>query len=357
MAGKKASEALVSSLLRAAAMDRMDSRFHVRAGDFFRSDADGPRAWGRKGRMKTIRAIAATVVAVCISFGGNSLLAQAVPSKPKPSGEHVPSQTQLPPDGPQSSLAGAIKSSIGKRAGDPGFNADADLNGDGVVNALDIAMLRLGRSRETSPPDGQGAVHALTGERIIVEGQTTLALPGSTVSVLFLIRDNSTPILSYTLDVNIVPQSGSMGTVTANVSMTNFYDVRNLITAGGAMRDPFFSVIQDNGGGVSVTTITSDLSTVQAVVNVNDVLAQVFLDVPPDALGDFTIELASGSVLVDGNAATVLFSFTPGTIRVTNSIPALSEWGMMVLGLFVVTAGCVVLVKRRGVVESEVGQC
>jgi hypothetical protein len=145
--------------------------------------------------------------------------------------------------------------------------------------------------------------------------------------------------------------------VTANVSATNFYDQRNIFTAGGTMRDPFFSMIDDNGsGGVSVTTITADFSTVLAVDNVNDVLAQVFFDVPQDALGDFTIELGSASVLVDGNAAPVPFAFTPGTIQVSNSIPAVSEWGMIVLSLSVLAAGCVVFVKRHGVAESKVGQ-
>ena len=243
---------------------------------------------------------------------------------------------------------------MGLRAGDPGFNTATDLNNDSMVNAVDVALWRLGRGKGNVPAttgtgsSGETGTLAASTEQIIVEGQTTLALPGTTVSVLFLIRDNTTPILSYTLDVNIVPQSGSMGTVTANVSMTNFYDIRNLITADGAVRDAFFSVIQDNGGGgVSVTTITSDLSTVQAVDNVNDVLAEVFFDVPQNALGDFTIELASGSVLVDGNAASIPFSFTPGTIQVSNSIPAMSEWGTMVLALLVVTVGCVVFVKRE----------
>ncbi len=75
---------------------------------------------------------------------------------------------------------------------------------------------------------------------------------------------------------------------------TNFYDIRNLITAGGAMRDPFFSVIQDNGsGGVSVTTITSDLSTV------NYKISCCIFDFEPDGavgfpdLGSFLQEMKS----------------------------------------------------------------
>jgi hypothetical protein len=291
--------------------------------------------------MKTIRTIAAAIVAVCIFSCGNSLYARAVKGKVSQANNQS-TQTAAP--------AESLRSSIGRRAGDPKFDPTADLNGDGVINALDVALWGLS-GRSNAPPDvasqRDGTAPAVTGERIIVEGQTTFALPGQTVSVLFLIRDNTTPILSYTIETNAVAQAGAVGTLTANVAMTNFYDVRNLITAGGATRDPFFSFIEDNGnGGVSVTTITADLSTVQAVDNVNDVLAQVFFDVPQDALGDFTIELASGSVLVDGNAAPVPFAFTSGMIRVTNSIPAVGEWGMMILGLLVLTAGCAVFVKR-----------
>jgi len=295
--------------------------------------------------MKAIQSIAAAIVAVGIFSCGNSLHAQAVQGNVSQADQHSTPRS--------AALAESFRSSIGLRAGNPGFDADADLNNDKIVNAVDVALWRLGRDRGSVPAMGgsasiqeAGRIAAST-ERVIVEGQTTFALPGTTVSVLLLIRDNTTPLLSYTLDVNIVPQSGSMGTVPANVPATNFFDARNLITAGGAMRDPFFSVIQDNGnGGVSVTTITSDLSTVQAVDNVNDVLAQVLFDVPQDALGDFSIELASGSVLVDGNAASVPFAFTPGTIHVMNPIPAVSEWSMMVLALLVVTAGCLVFVKR-----------
>ena len=294
--------------------------------------------------MRSVRAIAAAMVAVCISFGGKSLLAQAIQGNVSRADEEATPSFEV--------LAESLQSSIGLRAGDPGFNTATDLNNDGMVNAVDVALWRLGRERGNVPAmsgnDSTGNTGTITAstERVIVEGQTTFALPGTTVSILFLIRDNTTPILSYTIETNTVAQTGATGSVTANVAMTNFFDIRNLITSGGAMRDPFFSTIEDNGSGVSVTTITSDLSTVQAVDNVNDVLAQVFFDVPQEALGDFSIELASGSVLVDGNAATVPFAFTPGTIHVMNPIPAVSVWGMIVLGHLVVTAGSVVFKKR-----------
>jgi hypothetical protein len=305
--------------------------------------------------MRNVRAIAAAIVAVCICNGSQSLSAQPVAREPKQIGEPVLSPAQPPPESLQSSVAQAIKSSIGHRVGDPNFDPKADLNVDGVVNALDVAMFRLGQTtpagssdvRTGTPQATNGTTATITGERVIVGGQTTIALPGQTVSVLFLIRNNTTPILSYTVDANAVAQAGAVGTVTGNVAMTNFYDPRNIFTAGGVMRDPLFSFIEDNGsGGVSVTTITANLSTVLAVDNVNDVLAQVFFDVPQDALGDFTIALGSASILVDGNAAPIPFAFTPGTIHVTTSIPAVSEWGMIVLSLLILAAGSVVFAKR-----------
>ena len=100
------------------------------------------------------------------------------------------------------------------------------------------------------------------------------------------------PLVGYSLEVTAVADAGAAGSVTADPASTNFFDQRNLITAGGATRDPLFSVIQDNGsGGVTVDTVTADFSAVLAVDDMNDVLAQVFFDVPLDALGDFTIQL------------------------------------------------------------------
>lgn len=310
--------------------------------------------------MRSVRAIAAASVAVLVAgiSSTRSLCAQPVASESKPESKHVLSPVSPPPEALNSSTAEAIKSAIGSRTGDPKFDPQADLNGDGIINALDMAMFRQGRRHEdpassrseTKALQQAGArANAVTGERIIVQRQTTTALPGQTVSVLFLIRDNATPLMGYTVEALATPQSGAVGTVTANVALTNFYDPQNLITAAGAVRDPFFSFIEDNGsGGVTVSTITQDASTVVAMDGVNDVLAQVFFDVPADALGDFAVQLGSASVLVDGNAAAVPFTFTPGTIRVLDpsDIPAVSEWGMIVLSLLVVTAGSVVVGQR-----------
>jgi hypothetical protein len=310
--------------------------------------------------MQSLRAVAAAIAAVVVTGSSRSPSAQIIPSEPKPTSEQVLTPASPPPEALDLSIAEAIRSAIGRRAGDPKFDPQADLNGDGVVNALDMALFRRGRSREVASTDSsseslfvrspKGSTATVVGERIIVEGQTTIAFPNQTVSVLLLIRDNTTPLMGYTVEAFATPQSGAIGDVSANVAQTNFYDQQNVITAAGAVRDPFFSLIEDNGsGGVTVSTITQDASTVVAVDGVNDVLAQVFFDVPPDALGDFTIQLGSASVLVDGNVAAVPFTFTPGTIRVLDpaTIPAASEWGLMVLSLFLLSTGSAMVVLRR----------
>ena len=221
--------------------------------------------------------------------------------------------------------AEALRVSLGRKIGQQRFNPRADLNGDGVVNALDAALFRLAQREGRTVSRTTGTAQAVAGtERIIVEPASTVALPGQTVSVLLLLRDNTTPLVGCWLEVTAVADVGAVGSVTADVTSTNFFDAQNLITAcppaicpTGAMRDPLFSVIADNGsGGVTIDTVTADFSTVLAVDGVNDVLAQVFFDVPSDALGDFTVQLGSSSTLIDANAVAVSFSFTPGTIRV-----------------------------------------
>lgn len=157
-------------------------------------------------------------------------------------------------------------------------------------------------------------------------------LPGSTVSVLFLLQDNTAPLFGYSLDVDLLPETGASGQVTANIDLTNFFDTRNLITAAGATRDPMFSDILGPGdGGVFITTNTDDGSTVLAVDGVNDVLAQVFFDVSPDAFGDFTILLGPASALSD-IGGDVLFDFSPATITVVPE-PGTITYGILALGL------------------------
>jgi len=272
------------------------------------------------------------------------------------------------PNDPSELTAEALRDSIGHSAGRPGFNPAVDLNGDGTVNVLDVALFKLAQREGRVPSRTTASTQTVAGtERIIVEAPITTAFPGQTVSVLFLLRDNTTPLVGYSLEVAAVADAGAVGSVTADVTSTNFFDVQNLITAcspaicpTGAIRDPLFSVIADNGsGGVTIDTLTADFSTVLAVDGVNDVLAQVFFDVPLDALGDFTVQLGSSSTLIDGNAVAVSFAFTPGTIRVLEpaTVPTVSEWGMFVMSVLIVTAGCVVLANRGGAIGLASGGC
>lgn len=48
----------------------------------------------------------------------------------------------------------AVVASIGRRRGQAGFDARADLNGDGVVNVLDVAVFRAALGRSLPPTDG-----------------------------------------------------------------------------------------------------------------------------------------------------------------------------------------------------------
>ncbi len=255
-----------------------------------------------------------------------------------------------PPHDRQLTDAATIRASLGYRLGQNGYDLRADINSDGMVNAQDVALFHLAERDGSLPIQTCAMAKAIAGtERIIVKPSSTTALPGQTVSVLFLLRDNSTPLTSYTVDTNVVANLGAVGTITANVGLTNFFDRQNFITAGGATRDPLFSVITGNGtGGVSITTITDDFSTVLATDDVNDVLAQVFFDVPLDALGDFTIQHNPTSALIDAIGTSVTFTLTAGTIRVLDpaTIPTVSEWGMIAMCILLVTTGSVVFVGR-----------
>jgi len=255
------------------------------------------------------------------------------------------------------SQAEVIRRSFGRRVNFNRNSAGVDLNGDGVVNILDAGLFRRSQNWSTGTvASDRVSTVAVQGERIVVEPQSSTVISGSSLSVLFLIQDNTAPLAGYTLDVTVAGEPGVMGTVTANVAATNFYDVQNLITAGGATRDPFFSVIQGSeGGGVSLSTMTEDLSTVLAMDGVNDVLAQVVFDVSEDAHGDFTIQLTASSVLADSNFDSVPFTFAPATIRTLNPalVPATSDWGMAVLALLTVTAGSLLVRRTANPIDAS----
>jgi len=166
-----------------------------------------------------------------------------------------------------------------------------------------------------------GFAASASAEMIFVEPEATTMLPGETQSVLFRLSENDTPLFGYSLDVRFAPGPGATGSIDADVAQTNFFDESNLISAGGAERDPDFSVIQPAGdGGVFISTNTEDGSTVLAEEGVNDVLAQVFFTASSDALGEFIPVLTdNGTALSDGQGFPVDFDFSGGSITV---IPA-----------------------------------
>jgi hypothetical protein len=195
---------------------------------------------------------------------------------------------------------------------------------NGSIFVIVIAFL-LG-----SEPIAFGAPIHLT-----VEAGTNGILPGTTFDVLFTIHDQeSTPLFGYSLDINIVPEAGASGLLSANIDLTNFFDSQNLITAAGATRDPLFSdIMGTNNGGVFITTNAQSGETVLAEEGVNDVLAQVFFDVSADAFGEFTVELGPASTV-----GTVDFEYVPHTFTV---VPEPST-------LFICLAGVAAIRKRRG---------
>lgn len=213
-----------------------------------------------------------------------------------------------------------VAASLGRCIDDAGFEPRADINRDGCVNILDVRLLRQPFIADAPARD---AASAGPMELIIISPQTLELAPGDIGSVTFLIQQNTTPLFGYSIDVDFVPVMGAGDVVLADVPMTNFFDIQNLIIAGGATMDPVFSVILDTGdGGVFVSANTDDGSTVLAVDGVNDVLAQVFFKACPNASGDFSIELGPGSALSDVDGFAVPFAFTPGTITVAAGPPA-----------------------------------
>ncbi len=197
-------------------------------------------------------------------------------------GERMPWSHDAVDSGTDSAKDGQfLKRSLGLGIGKPEFDANADLNGDGVVNVLDVAIFRNARrsvhtangaAAYTRRSANDSATHAVA-EEIVVEPLTTPTLPGRSGSFRLLIQNNTTPLLGYSLAVQIVPEPNALGSITVDVASSNFVDSRNLIAGGCATLDPIFSVIQDGGdGGIFINAITDDNSTCVAIDGVNDVL-------------------------------------------------------------------------------------
>ncbi|NOS99998.1 MAG: right-handed parallel beta-helix repeat-containing protein [Phycisphaerales bacterium] len=208
-----------------------------------------------------------------------------------------------------------MRDQLGRSVTDAGFQPAADLNGDGVINILDVSRFRRAETQGAAP----GPFVAGGAEAIVAEPAASFAAAGDTVSLLFRLANNTTPLLGYSLDVRVAPTAGAAGAIAADVVATNFYDVRNVITQapGPVQRDPFFSVIQSSAsGGVFVNTITNDNSTVTAIDLVNDAFAQVILDVSADACGTFVVQLGPATAIADGSATAIPYTYSAATITV-----------------------------------------
>lgn len=185
---------------------------------------------------------------------------------------------------------------------------------------------------------GVSAVLALSwvarGEVIGTDALETMVPPGGSGSFRMLLSDSQTPVSGYTLDIEFIARSGVSGSVTADVGSSNFFDSQNLFTAGGESRDPSFSSITASpGGGIVITTISGSGNGVTALIDVNDVLAEVFVTASPDALGIFDVVLSGGTALSDESGDPILYGTSLGWINVpAPGIPVLAlgfllHWG------------------------------
>ncbi len=140
-------------------------------------------------------------------------------------------------------------------------------------------------------------------ERIDFQIDSIEVQAGSSASVLVVIRENTTNLAGYSLNVDVVGVGDALGDVVVDVGASNFFPSRNLIVqdADDGL-DPVFSVISDPGdGGVFFNAQSLSGETVElAQPGFSDVLGELILDVSPDALGRFTLSLGPGTVLFDG---------------------------------------------------------
>ncbi len=213
---------------------------------------------------------------------------------------------------PDLSILAAVGAAVLSASASPTLGAllVADHTGDGVLNVLDVA-----RERGLSPDATPASRGIETG--IGFDPMDQMVDAGGEVRVLVLIEESAVGLFGYSLDIDIAPVGAATGSLVPNVSLTNFFDARNLISAGGAMRDGFFSVIEGSAdGGVFISTNTNDLSAVFPVPGVNDVLAELVLDASTDAAGEFRIEFGSGTALSDTAGMPIAFASSSATVMI-----------------------------------------
>ena len=190
--------------------------------------------------------------------------------------------------------------------------AVGDLNGDGFVNVLDVALDRgLG---------GDGVSARGFMEAVIFDPSDLTIAPGEQATLLVIFDSGEEPIFGYSLDVDVSALSGATGTLAPVPAASGFGGASNVIEGAGATLDPFFSVIQSSpDGGLFVSANTSDASAVESVPGVNDVFAEIVLESPAGASGAFEISLGPGSAIADAAGLPIEFLRSVATITVEQS--------------------------------------
>ncbi len=168
---------------------------------------------------------------------------------------------------------------------------------------------------------------ALSAEAAFIRPETTsVTTDGSSeLSVRWLIEDVDVPLFGYSLVLERSVLTGdSTGGAIIDVAATNFFDERNLITAGGLTRDMDFSLIQGDGaGGAFVSTNADVLAGVTPTPGLNDVLVQVVFSIEVSQPGEYMFQLGTGSALSDTGGFPVGFDSEPLVITVV-PVPATS---------------------------------
>jgi hypothetical protein len=165
--------------------------------------------------------------------------------------------------------------------------------------------------------------------------------------------DGPIGLFGYSLSLHLVPRDGAVGTVTFDIEgrsdpeRTNLDLPKNLIAAFPAPLDPLFTVIlPGETDGVFINANIDPFSLqapdyVTVTPDVNDVLAEVVVDVGIDALGVFDIVLGPATDLSDQDGFAVPFLWlgatvtalpTPdldnnGAVNATDLAILLGQWG------------------------------
>ncbi len=142
---------------------------------------------------------------------------------------------------------------------------------------------------------------------------------------------SDTAIFGYTLQLQITPQAGALGSLTFDATTSDWGDPGSLIPS--AKRDPTFTDKKLVGTDLFATTNTSDLSAIIPVAGTNDTLLRAALLSSADASGYWTVSFVSGvTVLSDGNFQSIPANWGTATVFVPEpiSLAVLAVGGLMV---------------------------